>query len=217
MPQKYTHVIWDWNGTLLDDVELGLATINALLKKRGLPPIEDIGAYREVFGFPVIDYYRRVGFDFDMEPFETAAAEYIGIYHSDESRFRLFEGAAEILASAKEMGLRQVMLSASEINNLRLQTKLFDIEQYFDDILGISDIYAGSKIEIGLNYIMRNNIDKTKTVIIGDTVHDHQTAEALGADCILIASGHQPKNKLLECGAAVLDSINDVKTNLFQT
>ena len=208
MLEKYTHIIWDWNGTLLDDVELCFCTINALLAKRGLQPIKDISAYREIFGFPIIDYYRRAGFDFDKEPFDVAAAEFIEQYHSDDSRFKLFDGAAEILAYVKAMGLRQVILSASEVNNLRLQVGLLDIEAYFGDILGISNIYAGSKVAIGREYVARNDIENA--VIIGDTVHDYEVAQALGADCILIANGHQHRHTLLGCGVPVLDDLSDI-------
>ena len=209
MLEKYTHIIWDWNGTLLDDVELCFSTINALLAKRGLQPIKDIGTYREIFGFPIIDYYRRAGFDFANEPFDVPAAEFIERYHSDDSRFRLFDGAAEILAAVNAMGLRQVILSASEINNLRAQVGLFDIAPYFDAILGISNIYAGSKIAIGREYVARNGIENA--VIIGDTVHDYEVAQALGADCILIANGHQHRHTLLDCGVPVLDDLRDIR------
>ena len=102
---RYSHIIWDWNGTLLDDVELCFTCINILLANKNAPPIVDINAYRDVFGFPVIEYYRRVGFDFDKEPFEIPAAEFIKLYHSDDNRFRLFEGAMETLAKIRMMGI----------------------------------------------------------------------------------------------------------------
>ena len=210
MLYKYTTVIWDWNGTLLDDVQWCLTVVNILLINRGLLPIKNVHAYRDVFGFPIIDYYRRAGFDFEKEPFESPATEFIDMYHSDISRFRMFDGAVEVLAAANEMGLRQIILSASEMNNLRSQVGLFDIERYFDEIIGISDIYAGSKLTAGKEYIARNCLDNGKSVLIGDTVHDHEVAKALGIGCILISNGHQHKHKLLECGVPVLDDIRDV-------
>ncbi|MCL1792838.1 MAG: HAD family hydrolase [Oscillospiraceae bacterium] len=207
---KYDHVIWDWNGTLLDDANLCLNVINELLSKRNLRPIRDIAAYREIFGFPVMDYYRRAGFDFDKEPFEIPAKEFVRLYHSDESRFRLFGGAKETLAALCKMGAKQVILSASETNNLRSQTDLFDIGHYFEDILGISDIYAESKIDIGKAYIAENCICGSRAVLIGDTAHDHEAAKAMGVDCILISNGHQNKNRLLGLGVPVLGDIREV-------
>ena len=52
-------VIWDWNGTLLDDLQLCLRLLNEMLEEDGCPNRYDLAAYREIFGFPVVDYYRR--------------------------------------------------------------------------------------------------------------------------------------------------------------
>jgi len=104
MLNKYTHIIWDWNGTLLNDVDLCFSVINEVLAKRELQPIKDINTYRDIFGFPVIDYYRRAGFSFDTEPFEIPAAEFIELYYSDNSRFKLYDGAAEMLAASAGLG-----------------------------------------------------------------------------------------------------------------
>ena len=60
---KYTNIIWDWNGTLLNDTELSIKCINTLLKRRSLPLLS-AEQYREVFGFPIREYYQRIGLDF---------------------------------------------------------------------------------------------------------------------------------------------------------
>ena len=206
---KYTHVIWDWNGTLLDDVDWCVKSTNIMLEKRNLPIFKDTTAYHKIFGFPVIDYYRRIGFDFDKEPFEQLAKEFMDLYHSDSAAFKLFPDAKNTLAFIKDHGLRQVVLSASELNNLRLQIKLLDVEDYFDEILGISNIYATSKRDIGVEYMARADIGRA--VLIGDTAHDYEVAAALGVDCVLIANGHQSKSELAMCGVPVFDDINCVK------
>ena len=59
---RYKHIIWDWNGTLLDDTWLCVEGINQALIKRNLTPISE-DRYREVFTFPVRDYYKKLGFD----------------------------------------------------------------------------------------------------------------------------------------------------------
>jgi len=206
---NYTHVIWDWNGTLLNDVAWCMKTINTLLEKRGLPVLGTVEAYHKVFGFPIIDYYRRAGFDFDIEPFETLAAEYIDIYHSGNRDVALFPGAQKILSDFQRRGIRQIILSASEINNLSSQMKPFKIDSYFDEILGISDIFAASKIDIGKAYIERAK--PAKAVLVGDTIHDKEVAGALGTDCILVANGHQSKAALLSSGAAVVDQLLEIR------
>ncbi len=61
-------LIWDWNGTLLDDVTLCNDCLNQLLEAHGYPQRYDRAGYRELFGFPIEDYYRCAGFDFSRHP-----------------------------------------------------------------------------------------------------------------------------------------------------
>ena len=73
---KYQYVIWDFNGTLLDDVKLCFDLLNKMLSKRGFETVT-IEKYKEIFRFPVKEYYRLAGFDFEREPFEVTAVEFI--------------------------------------------------------------------------------------------------------------------------------------------
>jgi len=195
----YTHVIWDWNGTLLDDLARAMDCINGVLTPRGLPPLASVEAYRAVFGFPIIDYYRRAGFTFETEPFEIPAKEYIAKYHSaDGIPPALFCDAVPALEAFRAAGLRQVILTASERDNLLAQLLPFGIEGYFDELLGLTDIYAAGKEDIGKAFMARN--PGIRAVLIGDTAHDAEVAHAIGADCILVPRGHHGTETLRECG-----------------
>jgi len=206
---NYNNIIWDWNGTLFDDVNWCVEVLNTMLSKRGLKTVAGISEYHAVFCFPVIDYYRKVGYDFDKEPFEDLAVEFVELYHSkDKEKCSLHTGADEVLSLIKSMGIPQVILSASKINFLEMQINYFNIRKYFNEILGLSDFYAVSKIDIGLDYIKRTNI--TNAVLIGDTKHDYEVAEAIGVDCILIPNGHQSRETLRSCGVPVLNGVIDV-------
>lgn len=205
--KKYSHVIWDWNGTLFDDVDWCIEVINIMLAKRGIQTIQSVAEYHKAFCFPIIQYYINVGFDFDKEPFEDLAREYISLYHSGKSgNCKLHAGTEAVLANIKERGIEQIILSASETNNLLSQISEFDIADFFDEMLGISDIYAKSKIEIGLDYISRKNV--SNAILIGDTRHDYEVAKALGVDCVLIPNGHQSKDELLSCNVPIIDDIS---------
>lgn len=205
----YSHVIWDWNGTLLDDAPWCFQVINGMLARRGLRELPDMSAYHEVFGFPILEYYQKVGFDFTREPFERLAEEYIFLYHSENSsNCQLHPHAQAVLATIHERHISQIILSASEQGNLLSQVSCFDITGYFDEILGISDIFATSKLEVALDYMTREKI--SRAVLIGDTEHDYQVAQRLGVDCLLIANGHQGRERLLACKVPVLDDISCV-------
>lgn len=209
MKNKYSHIIWDWNGTLFDDVNWCINVINQMLDKRRMKILSDVSAYHEAFGFSIIEYYKNVGFDFSIEPFEALAAEYISLYHSDKSgNCKLHNHAEAVLKTLAEHKTTQVILSASESNNLAAQMNEFPISHYFDEVLGLTNVYAASKIDIGLDYLKRKQPERT--VLIGDTAHDYEVAESLGIDCLLIPNGHQAKEKLLTCNVPVLDDISQV-------
>ena len=61
-------ILWDWNGTLLDDVEVALAAMNEMLARRGLPLLQGREPYRDIFTFPVREYYTAAGLDLSAEP-----------------------------------------------------------------------------------------------------------------------------------------------------
>lgn len=44
-------IIWDWNGTLLNDADLAVQTMNQLLERRGLQVLS-VDDYKSVFTFP---------------------------------------------------------------------------------------------------------------------------------------------------------------------
>ncbi|MDR1690102.1 MAG: HAD hydrolase-like protein [Clostridiales bacterium] len=207
--KKYQLVIWDWNGTLLNDVNWCVDVINAMLAKRRLKTLDGLKAYQGVFGFPIIDYYKKLGFDFEEEPFGVLAKEYIELYHSKNSGgCGLHKNAVSVLDTLNKHVVTQVVLSASEIGNLRKQMSGFNIDFYFDEVLGLCDIYAKSKVEIGLDYINRKRIGRA--VLIGDTQHDAEVASKIGADCLLVCSGHHSREKLEELAFPVLDDVAQV-------
>lgn len=207
--KNYSHIIWDWNGTLFDDVGWCITVINSMLAKRGIKTLDRITDYQQAFCFPIIQYYKNVGFDFENEAFEDVAKEFISNYHTEKSgNCHLYKNAESVLKAVKEKQITQIILSASEAKNLVSQISEFNINSYFDEILGLSDIYARSKIDVGLDYMQRKKVEYT--LLIGDTEHDFEVAKALGADCLLIANGHQDMQRLSLCKVPVLNDISCV-------
>ena len=204
---KYTHVIWDFNGTILDDVECGVESVNTLLSQRGLKELEGVDAYRKVFGFPVIDYYKRLGFDFDKEPYSVIALLWVDLYLENVKKAGLFNDVKETIDAFRNMGISQTVLSATELNMLMGQLEYLKIADCFDEILGLDNIHAESKVALGKAWQERNK--GAVTILIGDTVHDAETAEQIGADCILVARGHQSFETLKERTPYVVKDIHE--------
>lgn len=202
-------IIWDWNGTLLNDLDFCIATINKLLKKNELKPVTR-DSYKEVFSFPVKDYYEAIGFDFSNENFEIAAREFIDLYNSGVRNCSLHSSAIEVLSYFKKKGVRQFVLSAMQQDMLELTLKQQGILEYFEGIAGLNDHYAASKIERGNELISEFAINKRKATIIGDTIHDFEVAQQLGIDCILVADGHQSEERLKSTGVQVISELKNI-------
>ena len=211
---KYQYVIWDFNGTLINDVELCFNLLNKMLTKRGYKEVT-MERYKDIFMFPVKEYYKLAGFNFDVHPFEIAAVEFIDDYQPMSLELDLYPNTYEVLETIKNSETRQLILSASKIENLLEQTKHFKLDQYMDYILGTDTIHAISKVSIAKDWIMKNNVDPKKVIFIGDTDHDFEVASTIGVDCLLVANGHQSKERLLKVTPNVVDEIKDVLKVIF--
>lgn len=203
-------VIWDWNGTLLDDLQLSLRLLNELLEESGCPNRYDLEGYREIFGFPVVDYYRRAGLDFKKRSFESLAADYVARYDPASFSCSLCPGAADALAALKSAGVRQVILSASELTLLKAQTEHLGVAGYFDELLGQTDYYAHGKLAVGKAWMARQNFDPAQAVLVGDTLHDAEVAAGLGTKCVLCVAGHQSRERLLTAGVPVIGTLEEL-------
>jgi phosphoglycolate phosphatase len=208
----YKSIIWDWNGTLLDDLDLSIECINIMLEKRRLP-ILSTEKYLDVFTFPVQDYYEAIGFDFRKESWDIAAHEFIYLYLDRINRCRLTKGAKETLTAFKSMGLSQAIVSAMQHDALVKSVNNLGISGFFDSIGGISDHYAAGKIENALSYLSKTNIDPKQALLIGDTLHDAEVAREIGCNCVLIAAGHQSAERLHASRLKVYATLYDFLEN----
>lgn len=209
----YKTVIWDWNGTLLNDVKLCIESINILLKNRNLPLLST-ERYKDIFDFPVIKYYEVLGFDFSKESFEIPATQFTDLYHSKQDTVELFPDTIETLLFIKDSGSRQYILSAMEDGNLKKMINHAGIDKYFDGIFGIKDDFAREKATIGKQMIKDLNLNVLDCVMIGDTLHDAEVAEYCGFNCILYSGGHVSKERLQSKNLQIIDKISDLKTLL---
>jgi len=213
MPQRTT-IIWDWNGTLLDDAEICREAINKMLKVRNLPELI-LEKYRDVFTFPVIEYYKEVGFNFDIEEWEPVAMEFISLYLSALPSCGLTPFATLTLEKFKQKGYRQAIISAMEHDALLKSVSALGISEYFDFIGGIGDHYGGGKIENARNYFNQVGLNPEMITLIGDTLHDSEVAAELQCKCILVATGHQSFQRLQETGLPVITDLSEIDSSIY--
>ena len=166
--------------------------------------------YREIFTFPVQEYYRAAGFDFVREPFEKLALEYIEEYDRKALDCPLHAGAAEVLEALEAQGLRQLIVSASKQKALEEQVGHAGVRGFFEALLGLEDSFARSKSGLALQYFSAHAVDARRVLFIGDTLHDWEVAQEAGCACVLLAQGHQSRRRLEAAGVPVLESVAQV-------
>lgn len=200
-------VMWDWNGTLIADVPHVVNVNNLVFAAHGY---RDTTAeeYRRLFRFPVKDYYLEYGVS--EEDFPVIAREWNRIYVEGFDEVPLAPHVPETVRRFQQAGFRQVILSASQVDQLRDQVARFrELDGIFDEVLGIGDVYASSKVQIAKDYLSRSGVNPAEAVFIGDTSHDAEVARAIGVRCLLISGGHQHDEVLNQTGATVLRSLTE--------
>ena len=206
---KYDYLVLDFNGTIIDDVDLCLNILNHLLEERNYKKVS-LEEYKHIFTFPIKNYYINAGFDLEKYSFTSISNEFISLYQKASLNCKLYEGINELIDKCNNNRIKVVLLSASQIDNLKEQTDHFGLSEKFEAILGTSNIEAASKVESGKNYF-KDKQDK-KILFVGDTTHDAEVASAIGADALLITHGHQARDVLLKANPLkVIDSFKEVE------
>lgn len=196
---KYKNIVWDWNGTLLDDVRISVDTINRMLEQKNLKRLT-VDNYKSIFGFPVKAYYELIGFDFSRDDWEEVSINFVNTYNALAKDVELTPGIMPVLEGLKERGVRQYILSALQEDLLINMLERFHIRGYFDGVCGSNNIYADGKVARGEEMLRTFPIAPSETLMVGDTLHDAEVAEALGFDICLYSGGHNSAERLREKG-----------------
>ena len=204
---RYKHIVWDWNGTLLDDLWLCIESINFVLESRGMSTV-DKESYKSIFTFPVIKYYECLGFDFSKEKFPIPG--FLNYYRNHFKKCNLHQYVHEVLKKNKDNRLTQSILSAGKQDSIMDWVAHHKIDHYFNAIVGIENDAADGKTDAGLNWLSKVDTPKKEILLIGDTVHDSDVAEQMGVHCVLVDIGHVSRERLLKTGRNVFESLDSL-------
>ncbi len=206
---RYQYIFWDFNGTIIDDVHNALGCVNDLLARKKRSPIT-LNEYYNYVETPIIGFYRHI-----LPPEELDFDEISKLFHEDYARrivdTQLAEGAYEIMHSLKEQGARQYIVTANHIDEVTNLIKKFGIFDCVEQVLGADNTRAESKTERAKTLFDSLNIHPNDAIFIGDTLHDLETANALGIDCVLVEYGHQGRKLLREHNAFTVATLKDVE------
>ena len=183
------YIIWDWNGTLLDDTRAAFDTLNIMLEKRHAPKIE-FGFYRDNFAFPVKPFYKAIGVVLENEDWDALAQEYHDIYH--EQVKALNPQALEAIKIIDEFGVDQCILSALRQDLLERDTAFYGVRDKMELLAGVNNLDGASKVDIAKRLLYKLKATHPQVgrfVMIGDALHDKEVADALGIECVLCSQG----------------------------
>ncbi len=207
MTTSVRSVIWDFNGTLLDDVDLAAESISAILRRRNLPSIGR-ETHRRTFGFPVLDYYRRLGFDLTNEAHSDISDEFHEVYQKGVGGCSLNPGIREALEDLRNAGISQFVLSAAEEGMLVAWVDGLGIREYFGGVYGLRDRLAATKEQRCRDLIEDFGLDPSATLFIGDTDHDVEVARILDCRPLVVLRGHQDRERLADVDCETFETFD---------
>ncbi len=202
-------LIWDWNGTIVDDASVFIKIMNEFLAERSLPLI-DSKKYREFFTFPVKDYYKLLGFHFSKESFDELSFKFIKRYKDEMLKPYLVEEVQAFLIKLHRLGIPQIVVSAQENRLLNKAVDYYGLKSLFIATYGIQNYKAASKVKMAKEAFDKHFKNYKKTIFIGDTEHDAEVAIDLNIDCFLVSYGHCTYKRLKQTGFPVFRSISEL-------
>lgn len=207
------HIIWDFNGTLLADAQLGVDCDNHVFDTLGLRRIT-IEDYRRHMTMPVRDFYTALGVDLNVYKYETISRLWLDRFNQHAVSVGLVPGALELTARMKQSGFTQSILSASYEKSLLEQCEALGLAQTMDEISGLGDESAQKKTDIGKRQLERLGLAGSDCVLVGDMVADSELADVLGTACVLVPWGHNSEERLETTGRTVCRTMEELEKAL---
>lgn len=194
-------VVYDWNGTLLDDMDAVIEALNVILRKYNRPVIEH-EPFRELCLYPFPILYGRLGFN--EQEIETLCKEGNCIFHDKyellAANAPLRKGAIELLEFSKKYKVQNLILSNHMVDAIGVQLERLKIKDYFSKVLAFAsresqykDISKGERLRL---YLKDNSINPETTLIIGDSEEECEIARALNLTSVAITGGTVSENRL---------------------
>ena len=209
----FKQIIWDWNGTIVNDARLNHESACAVLKKYDLPLVS-FDYYRDNLRFPLTPFYGDLGALTEERDFAQIAVDFYDHYSPKfKVEVKLHDGVSAIFDRAAELGVEQSILSARNHQGLLEEVEHFGLSGYFSKVQGATEGEDKGKLSYASAVLSGHN--PKEVVMIGDTIHDYEIADALGINSVLIAKGVNSRKLLEETLAQILDSHTELSDILF--
>ena len=206
---KIKEIVWDWNGTLINDTSLCVDILNKILFLHDQPSIS-IEYYRNNFSFPVSAFYKIISLPSSGKKFDDVSLTFISEYRLKWKECNLQPGVLQILKLIKQLGLRQSILSAGNQSDVEVFLDHFKLESFFNQVFGTDNIKAEGKIELGKKFITDSNLRPDEILLVGDTAHDLHVANEIGCSVLLFNQGHNSNNQLSGYSVQIINDLMEV-------
>jgi len=188
----FRNLIFDWSGTLCDDLGPVLDTVNAVFRHCGAP---EVGreAFLRHFRLPFGDYYRDLLPDKTHDELEALYRHY---FPMSRRTVEPIPHASGFVEGARAAGRRCFLLSAVTPGHWRPQAEVLGLAEAFQrTCLGVRD-KRGDLPQL----LAAERLDPEETCYIGDMVHDVEAAHAAGVTAIAVLTGYDSAEKLAASG-----------------
>ncbi|MBQ8894903.1 MAG: HAD family hydrolase [Clostridia bacterium] len=201
-------ILWDFNGTVMDDMGASVEAVNAMCSRRGLPRITEEW-YTLHLVMPLERFYSSIGFDMEKEVLADVSEEFQ--QECAKHSRPVFPEVLEALEQFRQKGVRQLLFSSLHQDHLIRQAEERGITHYFEEIVGRKDRSLGGKEQAAAAYLKEHGIDPKTVLVVGDLTTDYDMASFVGCPCALIEKGHQHREILSKTGAYVLRDASEIE------
>jgi phosphoglycolate phosphatase len=187
----YQNLIFDWSGTLVDDMGPTLEATNAVFAMHGLAPMER-EEFRRLFRLPYAEFYEEhlpgVRLDELEHHFRRAFAE-------SRVPVTVLPHAREKLDWCRQREIRCFVLTSMDRSTFEQQLDELSMRHYFEAT------YSGvlDKREIIGEILTRHQLSKDQTAYLGDMTHDVITAKHGGVTSVALLTGYTHREGLEAC------------------
>jgi phosphoglycolate phosphatase-like HAD superfamily hydrolase len=204
-------VVWDWNGTLFDDLHIVLEAVNEGIAPFGVGPIT-LDDYRQHYTRPVKLFYDRLlGRPVTEEEWTQLDSTFHDGYLRMLDRARPDADAVAALDLVRSSGERQSLLSMFPHAELVPLVDRMGLTGFFDRVDGLQGVRGDPKavyLESHLRALTAGE-DLREVLVVGDTPDDAIAAAHVGARCVLYHNGSHHREELEACGVPVVESLVD--------
>lgn len=163
---------------------------------------------------PIENFYKKI-YDFSVCDFAEVAADFLKNYDRIAAQAKPFPEVVSAIRRLDAAGIRQGVISGFETGRLVKSLRDFSLDGCFEFMSGADDTSCSSKSERAAAVVGQYGFDPSSTLFIGDMYHDAETARCVGADCVLIAKGHQSAEVLRRYpDVTVIDSAEELESFL---